>query len=166
MEIRIRETGQVLYRDEWAKWVAQTHQRSISDITPEVLEMFGSNVILDGVQPTTQTPYQTIVRDGVEKIGNEWHIKYAIGPNFAEYVDVTGKTITVAEQEAAHKAAIDERQIQGIRFERNKRLAQTDWRFRSDLTPSQAWIDYCQALRDVPSQSGFPWQINWPVEPQ
>ena len=116
MEIRIRETGQVLYRDEWAKWVAQTHKRSVSDITPEVLEMFESDVILDGAQPTTQTPYQIIARDGVEKIGNEWHTKYVVGPNFAEYVDVNGKTVSVAEQELAHKNAIDERQIQSIRF--------------------------------------------------
>ena len=37
MEIRIRATGQVVFRDEWAKWVAQTHGRSVTDITPEVL---------------------------------------------------------------------------------------------------------------------------------
>ena len=40
-----------------------------------------------------------------------------------------------------------------LRLERNKRLTETDWRFRSDLTPSQAWIDYCQALRDLPATS-------------
>ena len=165
MEIRIRATGQVVFRDQWAKWVAQTHGRSVSDITPEVLEMFESDVVLDGVQPATQNAYQVVIRDGVEQIGTQWHTKYALGPNFAEYVDVNGRTVTVAEQEAAHKDAIDARQIQGVRFERNKRLAQTDWRFRSDLTPSQAWIDYCQALRDVPAQAGFPWSIDWPIQP-
>jgi hypothetical protein len=49
-----------------------------------------------------------------------------------------------------------------VRQQRDSKLAETDWRFRSDLTPSQSWIDYCQALRDVPLQSGFPWEINWP----
>lgn len=38
-----------------------------------------------------------------------------------------------------------------LREERNRRIAQTDWRFRSDLTPNQEWIDYCQALRDLPA---------------
>ena len=165
MEIRIRETGQVVYRDQWAKWVAQTHGRSVSDITPEVLEMFESDVILDGAQPLAQNPYQIVIRDGVEQIGTQWHAKFVLGPNFSEYVNVDGNTVTVAEQEAAHKDAIDTRQIQELRAERNRRLAQTDWRFRSDLTPSQAWIDYCQALRDVPTQEGFPWQINWPSQP-
>ena len=38
-----------------------------------------------------------------------------------------------------------------LRQERNRRIAQTDWRFRSDLSPSQEWIDYSQALRDLPA---------------
>jgi len=62
--------------------------------------------------------------------------------------------------------AIPDEEVAGqVRAERNKRLAETDWRFRSDMNPSQEWKDYCQALRDVPSQEGFPWNITWPVEP-
>ena len=53
-----------------------------------------------------------------------------------------------------------------VRATRDTKLSETDWRFRSDMTPSQAWKDYCQALRDVPLQSGFPWTITWPDEPQ
>lgn len=53
-----------------------------------------------------------------------------------------------------------------IRNQRNRLLAETDWRFRSDLTPSQAWIDYCQALRDITSQAGFPWNVQWPSQPE
>ena len=53
-----------------------------------------------------------------------------------------------------------------MRQTRDDKLSATDWRFRSDMTPSQEWKDYCQALRDVPLQSGFPWTITWPVEPQ
>ena len=60
-----------------------------------------------------------------------------------------------------------------LRIERNQLLAQTDWRFRSDLTPSQAWIDYCQALRDLPATAepqldddGNLTNITWPEVPQ
>jgi hypothetical protein len=42
---------------------------------------------------------------------------------------------------------------------------ETDWRFRSDLSPSQEWIDYCQALRDIPQQEGFPFDVQWPISP-
>lgn len=26
-------------------------------------------------------------------------------------------------------------------------------------------LQYCQALRDIPEQEGFPYSVNWPVEP-
>ena len=55
---------------------------------------------------------------------------------------------------------------QSVRQERNERLSQTDWRFRSDMTPSQDWIDYCQALRDITAQEGFPHNITWPTKPE
>lgn len=54
---------------------------------------------------------------------------------------------------------------EGIRQERNRRLAETDWRFRSDMTPSQEWIDYCQALRDITKQENFPQAVTWPDQP-
>jgi len=60
-----------------------------------------------------------------------------------------------------------------LRVERDRRIALTDWRFRSDLTPSQAWIDYCQSLRDLPANStptldenGQLTGINWPTPPE
>ena len=46
---------------------------------------------------------------------------------------------------------VNEKPLRLLRQQRNQLLAATDWRFRSDLTPSQAWIDYCQALRDLPA---------------
>ena len=59
-----------------------------------------------------------------------------------------------------------------LRELRDEKLAQTDWRFRSDLTPSQAWIDYCQALRDLPAtatpaldENGNLTGVTWPTPP-
>ena len=59
-----------------------------------------------------------------------------------------------------------------LRAERDRRIALTDWRFRSDLTPSQAWIDYCQALRDLPAtatpaldENGNLTGVTWPTPP-
>ena len=60
-----------------------------------------------------------------------------------------------------------------LRQERNRRIAETDWRFRSDLTPSQEWIDYSQALRDLPStatpkldDNGQLTNVTWPTKPE
>ena len=59
-----------------------------------------------------------------------------------------------------------------LRVERDRLIAKTDWRFRSDLTPSQAWIDYCQALRDLPAsatpaldENGNLTGVTWPTPP-
>ena len=60
-----------------------------------------------------------------------------------------------------------------LRQERNRRIAETDWRFRSDFTPSQEWIDYSQALRDLPStaspeldKQGNLTNVTWPTKPE
>ncbi len=53
---------------------------------------------------------------------------------------------------------------QSVRNERNARLLETDWRASNDLTLSDAWKTYRQALRDVPTQSD-PDNITWPTEP-
>jgi len=72
----------------------------------------------------------------------------------------------IAELEAAEPLRL-------LRIERNRLLQETDWRFRSDLTPSQAWIDYCQALRDLPANSepqlnenGELTNVTWPEKPE
>ena len=52
-----------------------------------------------------------------------------------------------------------------VRNHRDILLQQTDWWAVSDRTMSQAEIDYRQALRDVPAQSGFPTSVVWPVKP-
>lgn len=38
-----------------------------------------------------------------------------------------------------------------VRERRDNELNNSDWRFMSDQTPTQEWIDYRQFLRDLPS---------------
>ena len=51
-----------------------------------------------------------------------------------------------------------------VRMERNMLLQQTDWRASSDLTLSDDWKDYRQALRNITLQSS-PFNITWPTAP-
>ena len=51
-----------------------------------------------------------------------------------------------------------------VRYLRDLKLQATDWRASSDLTLSDDWKTYRQALRDVPTQSD-PYNIAWPTEP-
>ena len=60
-----------------------------------------------------------------------------------------------------------------LRIERDKRITKTDWRASSDLTLSDAWKTYRQALRDITTQtpkldSFYELDlssITWPTEP-
>ena len=61
-----------------------------------------------------------------------------------------------------------------LRLERNARIAETDWRASSDLTMSDAWKTYRQALRDLPATASPSLDSNydldltsvtWPTEP-
>ena len=70
--------------------------------------------------------------------------------------------------------------LKELREERNRRIALTDWRFRSDLSPSLEWKDYCKTLRNLPAnysptidiltEDGYPLvkednTTPWPEEP-
>ena len=69
--------------------------------------------------------------------------------------------------EAAYAAGADTRKAADIREERNAKLAATDWTQAADVPQSvkDSYAPYRQALRDVPTQSGFPNQVVWPTQP-
>lgn len=56
-------------------------------------------------------------------------------------------------------------QAERARAERDRRLAETDWRTAPDRPDAAAWTAYRQRLRDVPEQPGFPAEIFWPQPP-
>ena len=89
-----------------------------------------------------------------------------VSPYFENGSVYAVQVVDLTEQELANAEAIKQSaQAFEVRADRDKRLADTDWRFRVDMTPSQEWKDYCQALRDIPQQSGFPWTVTWPNKP-
>ena len=69
-------------------------------------------------------------------------------------------------RDAEYAAGANDRAATEVRQERDEKLAATDWRASSDLTMSADWATYRQALRDIPSQTGFPNTITWPAEPE
>ncbi len=57
-------------------------------------------------------------------------------------------------------------QAEGVRMERNRRLAESDWTQLPDAPVDHvAWATYRQELRDVTAQPGFPWNVVWPEKP-
>jgi len=65
--------------------------------------------------------------------------------------------------------------IRLLRIERDKKIALTDWKVLPDQTPSDDWINYRQALRDLPASASPKLDSNyeldfssftWPTEPE
>ena len=77
------------------------------------------------------------------------------------------QTWQVAEVSSEKRQAIDASEAAFQRNERDQRLSQSDWTQAKDISDevSNQWALYRQALRDVPQQSGFPWDVTWPEKP-
>jgi hypothetical protein len=61
-------------------------------------------------------------------------------------------------------------QAASVRAERNSLIAECDWTQLPDspltTTKKQEWSLYRQTLRDITSQSVFPWNVVWPNKPE
>tara|TARA_R100000329_G_scaffold137106_1_gene118077 strand:+ start:511 stop:795 length:285 start_codon:yes stop_codon:yes gene_type:complete len=53
-----------------------------------------------------------------------------------------------------------------LRFKRNRLLTETDWMANSDVTMTDAWKTYRQALRDLPANTEDPANPTWPTKPE
>lgn len=160
MQVRIRETGAVMYIDEFRAYQHTHGGPSWGTTTEEILNSLGADVVLEGPQATSGTVYQYSQASGVEQIHGKWYTKYILGPVFTD-----GET-TAAEQEAAYKAQKDAEQAKSVRQTRSDKLADCDWTQVADAPVDKAvWATYRQALRDITKQDGFPWSVTWPDAP-
>jgi hypothetical protein len=149
MEIRIRETGAVMTEQEFRSYQKANNGPTWGVTTDEVLEALGADVVFEGPQ-AQPTRYQVAFRDGVEQVNGKWYTKYS-----------------VADMEQEAKDALDAQQAASQRAYRNTLLSGCDWTQVADAPVDKAvWATYRQALRDVTSQAGFPWTIDWPVKPE
>ena len=146
MQIRIRETSAVMYEGEFRALHPNTSMPQI--LSEELLNEFGADVVLEGPQ-ASPTRYQTAYVDGVEQLDGKWYTKYS-----------------VAEMDADAITAKNAEQAKAIREQRSTKLADCDWTQVADSPVDKAvWATYRQALRDITTQSGFPWEITWPDAP-
>ena len=83
------------------------------------------------------------------------------GPNYVFDGAQVNRVFTVEAIPDAEKAG-------QVRAERNTKLAETDWTQGKDIADSVSskYTTYRQALRDISAQSGFPWAVQWPTQPE
>ena len=167
MQIRIRESGQVMFESEFRAYAHENGGHAWDQTTTEILDQLGADVVFEGPQATGGTVYQYSMRQGVELIGSNWHTKYVLGPIFTDTpATETTPAKTAAENEAAYKVIKDAEHAVVVRRDRDSKLKESDWTQLADSPVNkETWATYRQSLRDVPSQEGFPWTITWPTEP-
>ena len=106
------------------------------------------------------------------KPGAEWVLR---GNNYSGLELIDSSQTKPTETEVTNKiAALDAAEaMKLLRVERDTRISKTDWRASSDLTLTDAWKTYRQALRDITTQtpkldSNYELDltsVTWPTEP-
>ena len=145
MGYRIEATGEFFPTDHALRDYFRGRADVPMPVTLEWMNAFNVQSVFEGPQATGGTVYQYSQFAGIEQAEDgKWYTKYVLGPIFTD-----NESSTAAEQEAAYKAQRDEEQA------RNDSPVDKD-----------AWAVYRQALRDVPAQSGFPWDVAWPTQPE
>ena len=69
-------------------------------------------------------------------------------------------------EEQAWADGASAREMNWIRDHRNGLLAETDWMALGDVTMSDAWKTYRQALRDIPASNTTYADVTWPTKPE
>jgi hypothetical protein len=149
MQIRIRQTGAVMYEAEFRAYQQANGGPTWGQTTEEILNSLGADVVFEGPQ-AQPTRYQVAFADGVKQINGKWYTEYS-----------------VADMDAEAIAAKDTEQAKSVRQQRTEKLKDSDWTQVADAPVDQAaWATYRQALRDITAQSSFPWDIQWPTQPE
>lgn len=167
MELRNRTTGVVITDRQFRSEFPSVSFPKV--LTPEIIQAYGYDPVLEGPQATTVPPYQYSQRDGVVEVDGQWFTHYIAGPVFTDYTDDEGVVHTASEQYEAYCFGKDAEQGKAIRDDRNKRLADCDWTQLADspldADAKNVWALYRETLRMVPEQTGFPWNVEWPPVP-
>ena len=109
-----------------------------------------------------------------------WAIEYAASEgNYGEGDPLTGAERLLWEDEGDAPIQADleaEKPViknilgfQQLRYQRDKKLAETDWVVtkanETGVAESDEWKTYRQALRDLPSNTTDPFNPTWPTKP-
>jgi len=111
-------------------------------IPNSILQSYDVYEVIELDKPDYDPLVQTLVRGTPVYNNDKWEVSYT----------------TASKSDADAKAS--------VRNQRDRLLIETDWMALSDVTMSDTMTAYRQALRDIPSQAGFPFSVTWPTKPE
>lgn len=106
--------------------------------------------VFETAQPEFNPLTEKVVKGEIVLANNRWEESWEV------------VSLTVEEISVLTNAKADE-----VRAERNRLLAESDWTQYKDISDdvSAQWKPYRQQLRDITLQSGFPFNVEFPVKP-
>jgi len=110
-------------------------------IPDSILNQYDVYSVAELDKPSYDSVTQTLTLGTPSLNGNQWEVSYVVENRLQADAELR------------------------VRQNRDALLIETDWMALSDVTMSSEMATYRQALRDVPSQSGFPFNITWPTKP-
>jgi len=129
----------------------------MTDIATALNELGVTEWVLRG-EPTTEAEFSEMYRKvtGADANGS------AIESSKPDDWGTTWSAVSAKKTEL-----VNAKPMADLRAERDRRLAETDWMSGSDVTMTDAWKTYRQALRDAPAQSGVTGldDVTWPTKP-
>tara|TARA_Y100000356_G_C11204266_1_gene259592 strand:+ start:379 stop:873 length:495 start_codon:yes stop_codon:yes gene_type:complete len=163
MEYRDKSSGDLKTRRELETEYANTSFPKVWN--DSVLEFLNVDPVLESPKPEAGK-YEIVERNGVvQDSNNNWVKAWKVVDMFSDVTDDDGTKHTKAEQEATYQASLDADAAVQNRVKRNELLAETDFYALSDVTMSDEMKTYRQALRDLPSQSDWPY-VDYPTKPE
>ena len=153
MQIRIRETGAVVYDNEFRAMYPDTSFPPV--LTVELLNDFGADPVLNGPYPTAEWN-QVVVYDGVIEVDGQWFTSYSVR-------DMTPEELAAAEEQRKASNKIQAEQL----------LIATDWSEVPSVTDTSLdphlingadFIAYRVALRAIAVNPPVTVDV-WPVKP-
>lgn len=145
MYAKIENNAVVQYPYSYSQLIIDNPKTSFPDVMPdERLAEWGVLPVTPTTAPTP-APGQIVEELNPAEIGGVWTQQWIA--------------------RAATQAETDQ-QAETVRSQRNELLSACDWTQLTDApVDSLSWANYRQALRNVPQQAGFPWEVTWPTEP-
>lgn len=146
--------------------------------------------IMAHVQQSGFNEAVVLLTDGTNPLGDGNYAQYSVEINLLDIPTlVADLEASGAEWLEQVKTKADEEKAEAVRYERNRLLDSSDKHMildRQGITVPEGstftewlgflksigqmlkgpWAVYRQALRDIPEQPGFPWDVEWPTKPE
>jgi hypothetical protein len=142
----------LIENDTFVRWVSLFQEYpNFSFPDPVTGDCLPDNVVMvHETQPPIHSPQMVVQTNDVpEFLDGAWRITH------------TARDMTPDEFSAVTKS-----KMSVVKTERNRLLLESDWSQLPDSNVDKtAWAQYRQQLREITTQSGFPWVVEFPTKP-